>query len=112
MTGETANGRSISVIRTFFPTKLNFAIAHAAASPKTRFSGTVIAAASRVRLIDASAAGSVRLVKYGPRPLRSAYVNTAASGITRKSPRNAIETVTHTHLAKGECYTRVCVTET
>src|SRR5688572_21757557 len=102
MTGETAKGRSIRVIRTFLPTKLNLAMAQAAATPKTRFSGTAMAAARSVRLIDASAAGSLRLAKYGPSPLRSASVKTAARGMSRKSPRNAAETTMQVHFATDE----------
>ena len=44
ITGDTANGRSISVISTLLPRKSNLAIAQAAARPNTRFSGTQIAA--------------------------------------------------------------------
>ena len=40
MTGETAKGRSIKVVRTLLPRKRNFAIAHAEARPKTRLEGT------------------------------------------------------------------------
>ena len=47
-TGDTANGRSISVSRNDLPLKSNLAIAHAAAMPKTRFAGTAIAATSSV----------------------------------------------------------------
>ncbi|MNC98027.1 hypothetical protein D3C83_158720 [compost metagenome] len=47
-TGDTANGRSISVTRKALPLKSNLAIAHAAATPKTRLAGTAIAATSRV----------------------------------------------------------------
>ena len=56
--GETEKGRSISVISNRFPRNSNFEIAHAAAIPKTVFTGTQIAAASRVRRIEASATGS------------------------------------------------------
>ena len=41
--GDTENGRSISVISTLLPRNSNLAIAHAAATPNTRFSGTAIA---------------------------------------------------------------------
>ena len=47
-TGDTENGRSISVIRTLFPGNANLAMVHAAAIPNTRLSGTAIAATSSV----------------------------------------------------------------
>ena len=59
ITGETANGRSISVIRTFLPGNSNLEMHHAAATPKTRLSGTAIAAISRVSLAALSESGSV-----------------------------------------------------
>ena len=59
MTGETENGRSISVVSTLLPRKSNLAIAHAAATPNVRFSGTAMAAASSVSLIADTASGSV-----------------------------------------------------
>ena len=58
MTGETANGRSISVISRFLPRKSNLAIAHAAATPKTRLSGTAMAAVEQRQPDRASASGS------------------------------------------------------
>ena len=58
ITGETENGRSISVISRLLPRNSNLAIAQAAATPKTRLSGTAIAAASSVSRIAASASGS------------------------------------------------------
>ena len=63
MTGETENGRSISVIRSCLPRKSNLAIAQAAATPKTRFSGTAIAAASSVSRIAERASGSASAAK-------------------------------------------------
>ena len=39
ITGETENGKSISVIRICLPRKSNFAIAHAAAMPNNVFNG-------------------------------------------------------------------------
>ena len=49
MTGETENGRSISVISRFLPANWNLAIAQAAARPKSVPIGTEKAAASTVR---------------------------------------------------------------
>ena len=60
MTGETANGKSIKVIKILLPLNSNLAIAQAAATPKTRLSGTAIAAAIKVNLIAESASGSIK----------------------------------------------------
>ena len=59
MTGLTENGKSISVSSRFLPRNSNLAIAHAAASPKTRLSGTEMAAAMSVSLIADTASGSL-----------------------------------------------------
>ncbi len=59
ITGETENGRSISVNNTLLPRKSNLAMHHAAATPKTRLSGTETPAAISVSLIASSAYGSV-----------------------------------------------------
>ncbi len=58
MTGETPKGRSMRVVRPFLPGKSNFATAHAAATPKTRFRGTAIPAAIRVSFSAARVIGS------------------------------------------------------
>ena len=56
-TGDTENGRSISVMRMGLPGNSNLAIAHAAANPNRTFSGTVMAATSSVRRIAAIESG-------------------------------------------------------
>ena len=48
----------MKVIRSVRPGNWNFAIAHEAAIPKTRFRGTAIAAANSVSRMAASASGS------------------------------------------------------
>lgn len=58
MTGDTAKGKSISVIKRLLPRNLNFEMAQAAQTPKTRFAGTTIAAVISVRRIAAMASGS------------------------------------------------------
>ena len=58
ITGDTANGRSIRVISRFLPRNSNFAMHQAAATPKTRLSGTAIAAMSSVSFAALSASGS------------------------------------------------------
>src|SRR5580704_6169440 len=66
MTGDTANGRSISVINVLLPRNSNLAIAHAAATPNTRLHGTAMAATDSSRPArarppwDASAAAMSR----------------------------------------------------
>ena len=86
MTGDTPKGRSISVTSAFLPGKSNFAIAHAAATPKTRFSGTAIAAVSSVSRSAESAIGSTSASTYAAAPLSSACTKTATSGTTRNRP--------------------------
>ena len=92
MTGETANGRSISVISTRLPGKSKRAIAHAAATPNTAFAGTEMAATSRVSRIAASALGSVIAAQYTSSPPDSAWPNTTSSGSRRNSPRKVSAT--------------------
>src|SRR6266571_6950115 len=87
-TGETENGKSISVTRKLLPTKLNFPIAQAAATPKIRFRGTAMPAAISVKRIAASASGSRKLAKYTETPLASAEAKTTAKGMNRNTPRN------------------------
>src|SRR5262245_1284073 len=79
-TGETENGRSINVTRTLLPGKANLAIAHAAARPKTRFSGTAMAAAESVRRMAAQVSGSANDARYAPTPFCKAWANTATTG--------------------------------
>jgi len=59
ITGETAKGRSMRVMRAFFPGKSNLAMAQAAPRPKIRFRGTAMAAVSRVSFRAERARGSV-----------------------------------------------------
>src|ERR1039457_226851 len=79
-TGETENGRSISVVSTCLPGKSNFAMAHDAATPNTIFNGTAIPAAIKVNLMAASAIGSLMLSQYVEKPFWRAATNTTASG--------------------------------
>jgi hypothetical protein len=58
MTGDTENGRSINVVSSALPLNSNFAMAHDAASPKTRFDGTAMIATVSVRTTAARASGS------------------------------------------------------
>ncbi len=69
MTGETANGRSISVISRLLPRNSNFAMAQAAQMPKTVLAGTTIAAVSSVRRIAARVSGSEKLAEVDLEPL-------------------------------------------
>ena len=52
MTGDTENGRSISAIKRARPLNRNFVTDHAAASPKTIFRGTTMAAMPMVSRIE------------------------------------------------------------
>ncbi len=63
ITGDTENGRSIRVISRLLPRNSNLLTAHAAATPKMVFSGTAIAAASRVRRIELSVSASTSAAK-------------------------------------------------
>ena len=99
-TGETANGRSISVMSRLLPRNSNFAMAQAAQMPNTVFTGTTIAAVSSVSRIEASVSGSVKLVAYASSPFARACASTAPSGAISSSARNAIETKISSALAR------------
>src|SRR5688572_1276576 len=88
-TGDTANGRSISVISRFFPGNRYLEINHAAETPNTMLSGTAIAAVSSVRRIADSVSGSPSFAKYGPTPFANASRKTERIGSATNSPRNA-----------------------
>jgi len=88
-TGETENGRSIRVISNCLPRNWNLVTAQAAATPNTRFTGSAMAATSRVSRMADQASGSTMAARYSCHPLRRASVNTAASGTSRNSVRNA-----------------------
>jgi len=59
MTGDTANGRSMSVTRADRPGKSNFPIAHAAPSPNAMFTGTATATTTSVSRRADRVSGSV-----------------------------------------------------
>ena len=81
-TGETENGRSMSVIRKALPRKSNLAIAQAAAMPKTALSGTAMAATRSVSLMAASASRSPSALDAAPTPFAA----------PRRRPRPAART--------------------
>jgi hypothetical protein len=87
MTGDTAKGRSMSVMSALLPRNWNLVMAHAAATPNTTFMGTAIAATSSVSFTAAQAMGSVMAATYAAAPLDSACVNTTISGRRRKAAR-------------------------
>ena len=58
MTGETASGRSMIVIRKLFQRNSNLAMAQDADSPKIVLIGTTISAVVRVSLMAAAVSGS------------------------------------------------------
>ena len=61
ITGETANGRSISVTSRLLPRNSKRAMAQAAAMPNSVLAGTTIAAVSSVSRIAACVSGSLKL---------------------------------------------------
>src|SRR4029079_1640725 len=91
-TGDTENGKSIKVTRTFFPGKRHLATHQAAATPKTTFNGTATAATSSVRNTAARVSGAMMASIHPVTPWRKASTRTIASGSTRNSTRNATET--------------------
>ena len=90
ITGETANGRSISVISRLLPRKSNLAMAQAAATPKTRLSGTAMRGGQQ-RQPDRGERVRARRAPRSRRrrPWRSASAKTAASGRNRNSAEEA-----------------------
>src|SRR5262245_15836029 len=102
ITGETANGRSMNVISRFLPANENFAMAQAAAMPKTRLSGTAIPAASKVSRMAASASGVTNSLPYAAHPFASASAKTEASGNTRNNPMNARATTVRLQRTSGD----------
>ena len=63
MTGDTLNGRSMSVTRRFLPRNSKRAIAQEAARPNRTLSGTATPVTISVSRIAASAIGSVTAVR-------------------------------------------------
>ena len=92
-TGDTANGRSISVVSRRLPRKSNLVIAHAAAIPKTALAGTVNAVTRSVNQIAASASGASIADTYACQPLRSASTKMKAKGTKRNMKRKASASV-------------------
>ncbi|MNC14636.1 hypothetical protein D3C75_624230 [compost metagenome] len=97
ITGDTAKGRSINVIRNPLPRKRNLVTAQAAITPNRVFSGTVIAATSRVSRRAEAASGSVSAARKTSQPRFSASVSTTISGsaISQNSTSPAAATSTH-----------------
>ena len=93
ITGETASGRSISVMRKLLPWNSNLAMDQAAARPKTMLIGTTTSATVNVKRIAARVSGSRKLPKYGPNPLARAMAMTVASGANSSAARNTSDTV-------------------
>ncbi|MOA18806.1 hypothetical protein D3C78_1391470 [compost metagenome] len=97
MTGDTAKGRSIKVMRNPLPRKRNLVTAHAAATPKKVFSGTVIAATSNVSRSAERASGSVRAAIYTSQPFFSASVSTTIKGKAISQKRTSPAAPINTH---------------
>jgi hypothetical protein len=64
ITGLTAKGKSIKVIKKLFPKNEYFAIAQDAHIPKITFSGTAMAAVINVSFIALNTYSSLKLKKY------------------------------------------------
>jgi hypothetical protein len=62
-------------------------MAHAAATPNTRFAGTAMAVTMSVSSIADHASGSCNAAQYSPQPFLKASTNTATSGKPRNSMR-------------------------
>src|SRR5262249_47724796 len=79
-TGDTANGRSMSVTSAVRPGNRNRAIAHAAAMPNTVFSATAAGATTSVSRTAAPVSEFHRFAQYSPGPLANASTNTLTTG--------------------------------
>src|SRR6185437_15881277 len=101
ITGDTENGRSIRVVKDALPLNSNLATAQAAATPKTRLSGTAMAATSSVSLIAATPSRSLSALRNTAGPLANACVNTATSGSSRITARNSTAMPISVHLTAG-----------
>src|SRR6185312_5013987 len=86
-TGDTENGRSISVTSRVRPGKRKRAIVQAAASPKTRLASTATGTTISVSTRAARVSGSpTRALPYAARPLPSATVKTCTTGTMTRMP--------------------------
>src|SRR4051812_7300742 len=101
-TGDTENGRSISVISSDFPRKLNFAMAHAAQIPKITFRGTLMAATISVNRMAARASGLFNEAKYAFHPWPNACAKTFTSGRNRNTIQNASAMEMRIHFTTGD----------
>ena len=96
ITGETANGRSMSESNNARPLKRCLVTAHAAAMPNKVLSGTAMAAVRSVSFTADQAASSYSEARKTSQPRRSASMNTANSGINRNNVRKPTATVINT----------------
>ena len=86
ITGEMVSGNSMITSSTRLPGKSNFVRHQAAARPHAVFSGTAMAATSKVRRMAESASGSINELRAKAKPWRSASANTVPSGSTNRIP--------------------------
>src|SRR5690606_22317858 len=91
MTGETENGRSISVTSMLLPRNEYLLTHQAALTPNTTLSGTEINTAMTVSFRADKASGSRIALKNAPRPFFSPWETTMNSG----KPRNTMNTSQH-----------------
>src|SRR5471032_2808386 len=89
MTGDTENGRSISVTSMLLPRNEYLLTHHAALTPNTTFSGTEISTAITVSFNAERASGSKIAVKNVPRPFFKPWDTTINSGNSRNSAKTS-----------------------
>src|SRR5438045_6143165 len=100
-TGETENGRSMSVVSRDLPRNSNLAMAQAAATPNNTLSGTLMAATVRVRRMADHESGSVNEFQYAGSPLEKACANTFTSGSNRNTAEKTSAIAMSVHLIRG-----------
>ena len=88
MTGDTANGRSISVIKMFLPRNSNLVIAQAALTPKTVLIGTATAAVRKGQSYSGQGIRLGKRTQVHADPAAERGQNISSSGMTSTSIRN------------------------
>src|ERR1035437_3764770 len=100
-TGDTENGRSMSVIKIDLPRNSNLATAHAATTPKIVFNGTVMAATISVSRIAAHESLFASAAQYAAKPFWNACAKTLTSGSSKKTRRNINAMTMSVHFTNG-----------
>ncbi len=95
MTGDTENGRSISVVEQSLAAEIELGDRLGGGkTPKIVLSGTAIAAVRKVSSLAESASGSFSAASATPRPCARAWLNTVASGNSRNRTMKVMATRT------------------